>query len=317
MKKVISLFFNLLGFEILTKKNYNRIYTERVPILNHLLSTNTHNLKEGLSCIVFSKDRSIQLFALLESYNNNIDEEINLTVIYNVSNEDHKKSYEELIILFSKTNKKINFVLETKTFKNSLLKVLQEVQTKNMFFLTDDDLFIRKFNTELVSNINTADAIFSLRFNPELTYSFTAGTKIERPHFQKYKNYENILSFKWFEKKFDWSDPWSVNGHIFATNEVLVLSTFSDFLAPNSYETKLKNFNDLIENRVGLCFKESIIINLPINLVQTEVQNNSGNISPLFLLKQWNLGKKIDILQFQNCKIKSTHEIHKVHFVNR
>ncbi len=317
MKKVISLFFNLLGFEILTQKNYNRIYIERVPILNHLLSTNTRNLKEGISCIVFSKDRSIQLFALLESYNNNINEEINLTVLYNISNEEHKKSYDELIILFSKTNKKINFVLETNNFKSSLLKVLHEIQTKNMFFLTDDDLFIRKFDTELLSNINTSEAIFSLRFNPELNYSFTARTKIESPHFQKYKNYENLLCFKWFEKKFDWSDPWSVNGHVFATNEVLVLSTFSDFLAPNSYETKLKYFNDLIENRFGLCYKESIIINLPINLVQSEVQNNSGNISPLFLLEQWNKGKKIDISQFQNCKINSTHEIHEINFVNR
>ena len=72
MKEIISLFFNLLGFEILTKKNYNRIYIERLPILNYLLSKNTDNLEDGVSSIVFSKDRSIQLFALLESYNNNI-----------------------------------------------------------------------------------------------------------------------------------------------------------------------------------------------------------------------------------------------------
>lgn len=317
MKEIISLFFNLLGFEILTKKNYNRIYIERLPILNYLLSKNTDNLEDGVSSIVFSKDRSIQLFALLESYNNNIDQEIDLTVIYNVSNEEHKKSYEELILIFSKTNKKIKFVLESNTFKSTLLRVIKDVKTKKIFFLTDDDLFIRKFNTDLVYSINASEAILSLRFNPELNYSFTVGTKIDRPHFQNYKKYENVFCFKWFEKKFDWSDPWSVNGHVFATNEVLVLSTFSDFLAPNSYETKLKYFNDLIKNRVGVCYSESIIINLPINIVQSEVHNYSGDISPQFLLNQWNMGKKIDISKFQNCKIKSTHEMHEVHFVKR
>src|SRR5258705_11456418 len=55
-----------------------------------------------LSCegIVFSKDRALQLHALLSSYFLYVKNPVRLYVLYKTSNERHDRSYEELKIQF-------------------------------------------------------------------------------------------------------------------------------------------------------------------------------------------------------------------------
>jgi hypothetical protein len=127
----------------------------------------------------------------------------------------------------------------------------------------------------------------------------------------------DAFEFQWFESKNEWSDPWSVDGHMLSTAEVRVLTSISNFKAPNSYEGALKSFNDIINNRTGICFPRSIIVNIPINRVQEEVLNKSGSISTDFLLEQWQKGFAIDIKRFSKIIPTSTHEEHTIFFIKR
>ena len=56
---------------------------------------------------------------------------------------------------------------------------------------------------------------------------------------------------------------------------------------------------------------------MPINRVQDEVSNKSGEISTDFLLDKWNKGYKINTSIFENYVPKSTHEEHSIIFQKR
>ena len=63
--------------------------------------------------------------------------------------------------------------------------------------------------------------------------------------------------------------------------------------------------------------EKSIVLNMPINRVQDEVSNKSGEISIDFLLDKWNKGYKINTSIFENYVPKSTHEEHSIVFQKR
>ena len=126
-----------------------------------------------------------------------------------------------------------------------------------------------------------------------------------------------MLRFEWFEQGNEWSDPWSVDGQVLSVAEVHVLTRLSDFNAPNSYEGALKSFNDLAVGREGVCYSESKVLNLPINRVQAEVMNFSGNVPPEFLLEQWRKGMMLDTGFLMNHIPRAPHEEHLMAFKKR
>ena len=134
---------------------------------------------------------------------------------------------------------------------------------------------------------------------------------------KKSKKFKFLSQFNWFEAPGEWSDPWSVDGHVYSTYEVLNLSKISEFKLPNTFEAMLKSFNFLMKERHGLCYQKSIIMNTPLNIVQKEYKNIQGNIDTKYLLTKWNAGMKIDINLFKNISINSTHSFHEINFIKR
>jgi len=98
---------------------------------------------------------------------------------------------------------------------------------------------------------------------------------------------------------------------------VKAITQVSMFKAPNSYESSLKSFNSICLLRRGLCFKESKILNLPINRVQNECENLSGTVTPEYLLEQWNRGAMLDTEILLSHVPTSPHEEHLIRFKNR
>ncbi|MCJ7714628.1 hypothetical protein MUO66_09270, partial [Candidatus Bathyarchaeota archaeon] len=224
---------------MLSQKEHQLLLQQRSRLISELLKLNHSNLEAGLSCIVFSKDRAIQLYAMLETYFKFVKDAVPLTIIYHASNEFHEKSYSEVAVLFQKYNGKLKFVREDLSFRESLLAVLAGIRTKNLFFLTDDTIFIREVSLKYASLIDPIHFILTFRHSPHLCYCYTAGVKQKPPSFIHFPNKLKLIKFNWFEQKYHWADPWSVDGHVFSTLEVLILSRISDFKTPNSYESIL------------------------------------------------------------------------------
>jgi len=304
---------NFFGGVLLSKSENQHLLEQRSRLIRELSKLISPEFKSGLSGLVFSKDRAMQLYAMLETYFKFVENPAPLIIIYHASNELHEKSYKEVGELFPK----IKLVNEQFDFRKTLITELEGIKTANLFFLTDDNIFIRKINFKYASSLDTSQFTLSLRHSPRLKYNYTTGAKQKPPEFINLQNQLELVKFNWFEQKYHWSDPWSVDGHVYSTSEILVLSQISDFKAPNTYESELKTFGHLMIKRPGLCYDKSIILNLPINRVQEEFLNKSGNISVQFLLDKWNKGYKINTSIYENSVPESTHEEHSVSFQKR
>ena len=314
IRQLVSIFEAVL----ISKREYYQYQSQLTNAVHDLVEEEAkHHDVGGIACIIFSKDRVIQLHSLLETYEKFVSNPAPIYVIYEASSNEHELSYLELSRILNKKSLDIKFIKEKKSFRKTLLELLSSIKTKKTFFLTDDNIFISNVDLSLLSRINPLKKILSLRHNPNINYSYTANENFNPPNFKPCKENNQLLEFNWFERECEWSDPWSVDGHIYSTAEVLVLSKISDYRFPNSYEASLKSFNFLMNDRKGVCFSKSVILNIPLNIVQNESDNLSGNVSTDYLLKCWNDGFKLDVSFLEDHPVKSTHEIQSLSFVRR
>ena len=314
IKNKIEFFFKI---KLKTSKSSDR-FNKSVELTFNKLSKIKFNPKysNNLTCIIFSKDRALQLYALLESMKLRCNTCCKIFIIYKTNFLNHAKSYEDLIFEIKNFNLDIAWVQEKKSFKDSLLKVLEKVKTKKLFYLTDDDIFINDINLNHVKNFNEKETIFSFRLSKNICYSYNLNRKTKQPSFRKL-NFKNYFEFNWFQGDGEWAYPWSVNGHVFNLSDIKVLSEILDYKSPNSYEAALQDFNFLANTKLGICHEKSFIINLPVNITQNEIKNRHGNIKINEYLESWNNKKKLDINILKNYEPQSVHEEHVLRFIDR
>ena len=305
------------GGVLLSKTIYQQILLQRKNATDILVAMERAKLRTGLACLVFSKDRPLQLFTLLHTYFENVKNPAPVTVIYDTSNQEYANAYLDVAKYFLDKSVSVAFVKEVGSFRETLTRELDKLEVNALFFLVDDIIFIRPLDLSFVKELDPQTAVLSLRHSPKLRRSYTGNASVVPPAFSNFHASPELLSFKWFESGYEWSDPWSVDGQVLSTAEVRVLTRISDFKAPNTYEVALKAFNDIVANRIGICFRESKILNLPINRVQNEIPNLSGSISCVYLLEQWNLGMMIDTQMFAHHTPISPHEEHVIQFKRR
>ncbi|QWD07838.1 hypothetical protein G6689_01700 [Polynucleobacter paneuropaeus] len=308
--------FEIFNLQLLTIKKYESILSQRSNALYELIEKEKENLKPGISGVIFSRNRAFQLDALLTSYFEKVRSPAPLAVIYKATNLEHEQAYEEVISRFRCANPRVDFISQT-NFQDSLLEVLNGINVQSIFFLVDDIIFIDELDLEIAERIDSSLGILSLRLSPRLTRSYTSNRNQLPPKFLPSEIQSDLLKFKWFDKGCEWSDPWSVDGNIYSTAEIKVLTRISRFSAPNSYEDCLKLFADLAKNRIGYCFKNGKILNLAINRVQNERVNASGDITADYLLEKWNDGFQMDRTRFESYQPNSPHEEHSIEFRRR
>jgi hypothetical protein len=307
-----------LGGALLSARAYDQLLVQRSRAVSELVELEDAELRPGISGVIFSKDRALQLFTLLRTYIECVENPAPLVVLYDASNEMHAAAYREVeAALADDACISVEFVRELAGFRDSLLAVLRRTDTISIFFLVDDIVFIRPINFSIASGINPRRSILSFRHSPHLRRSYTANVSQLPPRLVPAKIGGELLEFQWFEQGNEWSNPWSVDGHVLSTAEIRVMARLSDFKGPNSFESALKSFDDFARNRRGLCYSESRILNLPINRVQDDVSNLSGNVSPDFLLEQWNKGLMLDTAMFAGHIPQAPHEEHVIRFKSR
>lgn len=322
IKKILLDIFNrvgnFFGAEIQSKSYINKFNKIFEQTFRHLYAAKRFpKLNDGFTCVIFSKDRALQLYALLESMQMYTSFNYRIIILFKASNVENKTSYHELISEAKIFSLNIKWVEQIGDFKINLLSILNQVNTNRIFFLTDDDIFIDKFNFDSCKKFACDKFTFSLRHSKNITKSYNEKKIINSPKFLKSLVNNKFLEFKWFEGSGEWSDPWSVNGHIYCLNEIKILSEILTYSGPNSYEASLKLLNFLMENKIGVCCAQSKIVNIPINITQSEWKNRSGNLTVADYLSVWQEGKKLNILTLKGHNPRSTHEVHKLSFINR
>ena len=262
-----------------------------------------------VECVIFSKDRALQLHALLGSYYGKVVVPAPVHVLYQASDRPHKESYEELVNIFSSKN--ISFIKQNNhnSFRTDLIELLLSIQSQKIFFLVDDIIFIENLDLYDFCKFDTYQFIPSLRMGLNLRRCFPIQQEQPLPEWISEKiEDEDKLCWEWKSGIHDWGYPFSVDGHLFSTREITTISQLISFNAPNTFEDGLQKFSRFFLSRLGVCYKKSKIVNIPCNKVQLENANIHGNINQDFLLEQWQKGLQMNYRQLYGFINESAHQ---------
>ena len=273
------------------------------------------NYKSDVTGVVFSMDRAMQLHALLGSYRDNVANGPKLTIIYRVTSESHEKAYQGVLDEFSDLILLPIRQQNRESFQHILIDVLTRVETKNVFFLVDDNMFIEPMDLGALAAHASAFSIPTFRLGKNLNKSYTQQKSQSKPDLQEYKRQSDIeisstdmFSWCWSGGELDWGYPLSVDGHIFQRHEVLAMAESIVFDSPNTFEGNLQKFNAAYQWRAGICFRKSRLINIPYNKVQTDFKNIHGEMHQDEMLLLWNEGNRIDRASYYGLVNVSAHQ---------
>jgi len=282
-----------------------------------LIKEESQSCAHSAECIVFSKDRALQLHALLSSYREKVVSPAPLNILYDTSTPEHQRAYDEVMEIFSD---KFSFMKQSSnhSFQEDLIRLLDSVPAQKTFFLVDDVLFIDNFDMNGFTKFDTYKVVPSLRMGLNLRKCYPLQKEQPLPEFMTHAGGdEDKIFWIWERGLYDWSYPLSVDGHLFSTQEIKAMTKFIRFSAPNSYEDQLQKFRRFFLFRNGASYKKSKIVNIPCNKVQQENKNICGNTHQDFLLEQWLNGYQMDYRSLYGFPNISAHQEIVFEFIKR
>lgn len=273
--------------------------TNTICCLQELYTYRFHNNKRSFNNeilgVVFSKNRAMQLQALLHSYFHYAKSPAPLKVIYAFSAGTHEVSYKILREEFSRFP--VEFIREN-NFENDLQMLTQQTSADRIFFMTDDAVFTGHFDLADVLQCNPLNEIFSLRLGKDMTYSFAYNKEQSLPVF-KNNVFGNSEMYSWvwadMQNSPDWYYPLSVDATLFCTDEINIMLKYIGSKNPNSFEANLQLLSSVFLPRKGICYERAKYVNIPCNVVQQDFKNiYTGAFDVEELLKLFMEGKRIN-----------------------
>jgi hypothetical protein len=272
-------------------------------------------MQDKLKVLIFSKDRPLQLYCLIESlykHCNNI-EYCDISVLYKTS-EVYEELYENITLEF----KNIKFIKE-KYFDLDLKKILIFNNLEYTMFLVDDIIFKEDFNINYIIdhlNENKESLAFSLRLGLNTNYCYALDTNNDIPKYYEY--YNDIIKWKVNDSVNDFAYLFSVDGNVFKSDfikKIVLSNNFPEFKSPNKFESILSLIS--IENSEMSSFKTSKLINVPANRVQNDFKNRNENIDVDYFNQKFKNGYKIDISKISLINNNSCHFPINFEFIKR
>ncbi len=309
---LVDAVLNSFGLSLVKKSDQDNI-----ALSLKILSAPDLKPRQGLAeCIIFSRDRSLQLHALVSSYFEKVANPAPIHLLYTTTSAKHKKSYEELVEMFSG---KLASVTEQTSFRENVLEILESVKSSRMIFLTDDDVFIENVDMRDYAKYDTNCFFPSLRLglNLKRCYTYQKDQPVP-PRAEGIIDEPDKFCWKMKQGRHDWAIPFSVDGNLFSTKEITMLSKNIQFSSPNTFEAHLLPFTKVFNYRYGVCYTKSRLVNIPCNMVQSDtVGNVHGTIHQDMLLEKWNQGLQIDRDAFAGVVNQSAHQELKLAFKKR
>jgi hypothetical protein len=182
----------------------------------------------------------------------------------------------------------------------------------------DDIVFVRPVDLAPLLRLDPARFVPSLKLGAHLSRCYTFATEQPLPRFHEgVLDDPDLLCWKWREGALDWGYPLSVDGHLFSTAEMRILARTVRFSAPNSFEAALQGHLRRFVDRLGVCHRESRILNVPCNKVQGEFPNRFGTVDAATLLEVWKSGRRLDHRRLYGIVNESVHQEVELCFVSR
>lgn len=267
----------------------------------------------GWDCagIVFSKDRPLQLHALLRSYLHQCAPAPRLDVLYQASTPAYQAAYEEVMAAF--VGAAIGWHRE-RDFARDVRALITDASTHGLFFLVDDMVFIRPVDFSALAAYPLERYVPALRLGRNVTWSYFSNTARVQPAL--HEGPDGLFTWSFADPKGEWR-PLSFDGDVYLRTEMQMMADQVAFHSPNSFELALTVFLPAFAHRQGVCFAYSRVVNIPLNRVQDEFANRCGNLHADLLLEHWQRGLSMDVEALYDARTNSVHAELRVRFAPR
>lgn len=257
--------------------------------------------------IVFSFDRPLQLYALLESAQKEMTNLGKTTVIYRSSSPAFENAYQKVqqkfpAASFLKESEEPHHDFQTLT-RQALAKTTDH--SDYLLFAVDD--IIIKDRIDCARCIQAMEATKAwgvfLRCGKNLSYCYAENRPLPLPKHVSIS--DDLCAWQFGFGTDEWRYPNTLDMTLYRREDVIKDLSKISFSNPTELESKWAQKSK--RKRVGLFFEESRIINLPVNVVTKTVNRHANSYSTTELLSLFNEGKKLDIAPFSKIKNISCH----------
>jgi glycosyltransferase involved in cell wall biosynthesis len=251
---------------------------------------------QSIDCIVFSRDRAMQLDAFLRSLEEYVGSlYARVSVLYRATSPAFAEGYAELLATYHDV-----LWQEETDFPEDLRGLVADGPWT--VFHTDDDVF---FRTPEVPDIRADEVCYSLRLGLNVDYSYP----LDLPEGLNEPRDEGArVSWDWRSQgNGSFSYPLAVNGHVFRTSDVAIWLDALDYRNPNELEAALQSFNSKIPGRMA-AGRQSSVESIPANVVNETFENRSGSVHSVEGLNDRFLaGERIDLSRMDFASVNSAH----------
>lgn len=282
------------------------------------LHADDHDSKKS-DLIIFSFNRPLQLYALLESLEKYITDINSTTIIYRASNEQYNAAFQTVASQFPS----IQFLQQQSIhdFKTLTLQALNDSSSNYILFAVDDNI-VKDYTSlsECITWLENTNAYgFYLKMGTHLDYCYTENSPQLLPPLTQIN--QNIFSWEFELGEKDWHYPNTVDMTLYRKKDLLSLFESLSYTNPNLLEGNWAAWwvINKAPSPIGIFYENSKIINIPLNKVQTiNILNRDMNLyTPEELLEKFEAGLKMDISPLYKMKNKAVHTEYEPIFIPR
>jgi hypothetical protein len=287
-------------------------------IIHNAAISTTPTTGNPVDFIIFSYDRPMQLYALLESTEKYLTGIASMTVIYRTSSERFENSYQIVKQQFPYVQYIKQGANPRKDFRHL---VLQACNAGSSFYLifAPDDVIVKNYADldYCIQKMEEYNAYgFFLRLGTHLEHCYAETKPMPVPPLTYVDN--NLCQWTFKDGTGDWRYSNNVDMTLYRKKDILWQLEANTYSSPNTMESCWAGYQKNVVNRKSLCFRDSIIVNIPANLIQEDWHNPCMySWSTLQLLELFESGFKIDINKLDGIKNKSCHMNYELTFIER
>jgi hypothetical protein len=228
-----------------------------------------------VNCVIFSRDRAMQLDACLRSIERLAPYDGQITVIWKATGPEFESAYRLLA-----AGSHAHFKAQTPDFRSDVIGAL---------------------------DAQRAYTAFSLRLGTNTTYCYPFRRSQQLPAIGTSGPF---IAWDWTRADADFSYPLSLDGHLVHTKHLLQILSRASFTNPNELEEELHLRRYRVPHTM-LAFQESCLVSIPINIVSPTHRNPAGSdpeTSPPALNTRFLAGERIDFDAMDFSTVRGAHQ---------
>lgn len=293
---------------------------QKILLILFLFLTHTLSAKKA-DIVIYSYNRPLQLYALLESLELYVTGIEKMQVIYRASDERYQAGYKVVQQRFLCTHFIEQGPNPKADFKPLTLRAVFDSPSEYILFAVDDDIVTNFIDIESgITALEKTDAHgFHYKLGLHLTHCYSHYGALQKlPAYKKISEKPTIYTWCFKTGERDWLYPFSLDMVLYRKSDLAGYLQQFEYCGPNSLEGNLANQWQAVLHRSALCYEHSHILNIPLNVVQNFFPNpHMNSYTAHELLEKFEAGLKMDIQPLFNYTNKSVHTAYQPTFIER